>query len=54
MGTEKQIKSNPVDVIKGGQVSVVLEGLLVFDNPIVILDDGLLLIEDNGTLKLKD
>lgn len=54
MGTEREIKTNPIDNIPSGEILVVPEGLLVFENDLTILDGGSLLIEDNGTLKFKE
>ena len=54
MGTEKQIDTNPIDTIRSGEVLEVPEGLLIFENQMVILDGGLLIIVENGTLKFKE
>lgn len=54
MGTEKQISTNPIDTIRSGEVLEVPEGLLVFENQIVIFDGGLMIVRENATLNLKE
>jgi len=53
MGTETQIETNFIDIIRNGEKSVVPEGQLVVKSPVIIQDGGTLIIEDRGHLILE-
>lgn len=54
MGTETEVKTNPIDNIPSGETLFVIEGLLIFENQLTIFDGGLLFVAENGTLKFKE
>lgn len=54
MGTKADLPANTLDVIKSGQKSIIPEGQQVMKSPIVIKDNGELIVEENATLILED
>lgn len=53
MGTETQIDTNFIDIIRGDEKSIIPEGQLVVKSPVIIENGGVLIVEDRGHLILE-